>query len=88
MMDYFTFRLQDLEEHGIYIYIYIYRQYEDLVWGLFMNKYIFPGADASCSLAWDIEQLERSGFEINKVENCGTHYGLTILTWYKVKKIT
>jgi sphingolipid C9-methyltransferase len=25
-------------------------QFEDLVWGLFMNKYIFPGADASASL--------------------------------------
>lgn len=30
-------------------------QYEDLVWGLFMNKYIFPGADASCSVSWDLE---------------------------------
>ncbi|KAL4245947.1 sphingolipid C(9)-methyltransferase [Abortiporus biennis] len=29
-------------------------QYEDLIWGLFMNKYIFPGADASCSLGWVI----------------------------------
>jgi len=25
-------------------------QYEDLIWGLFMNKYVFPGADASASL--------------------------------------
>lgn len=57
-------------------------QYEDLVWGLFMNKYIFPGADASCSLSWDCEQLDRAGFEIHSVENCGTHYGMTILTWY------
>ena len=47
-----------------------------------MNKYIFPGADASCSLSWDLEQLDRAGFEVHSVENCGTHYGLTILTWY------
>ena len=25
--------------------------------GLFMNKYIFPGADASCSLGWVIKQV-------------------------------
>lgn len=32
-------------------------QYEDLVWGLFMNKYVFPGADASCSLGWVVNQV-------------------------------
>jgi Mycolic acid cyclopropane synthetase len=32
-------------------------QYEDLIWGLFMNKYIFPGADASCSLGWVINKV-------------------------------
>lgn len=32
-------------------------QYEDLNWGLFMNKYVFPGADASCSLGWVINQV-------------------------------
>lgn len=58
-------------------------QYEDLVWGLFMNRYVFPGADASCPLYWDVEQLERSGFEIRSVENNGVHYGLTIYAWYK-----
>merc|ERR1719210_2439180 len=57
-------------------------QYEDLLWGLFMGKYIFPGADASCPLGWDIEQLERSGFEVHSVDNCGVHYGLTIFAWY------
>eukprot|EP00494_Astrolonche_serrata_P022960 UN23217 len=36
-------------------------QYEDLIWGVFMGKYIFPGADASCPLYWDINQLERGG---------------------------
>jgi len=58
-------------------------QYEDLVWGLFMNRYVFPGADASCPLYWDVEQLERSGFEIRSVSNEGVHYGLTIYAWYK-----
>src|SRR5258708_36065715 len=32
-------------------------QYEDLIWGLFMNKYVFPGADASCALNWVINQV-------------------------------
>lgn len=58
-------------------------QYEDLIWGLFMNRYVFPGADASCPLYWDIEQLERSGFEVRSVENNGVHYGLTIYAWYR-----
>lgn len=25
--------------------------------GLFMNKYVFPGADASCSLGWVINKV-------------------------------
>ncbi|CAD7940417.1 unnamed protein product [Amoebophrya sp. A120] len=58
-------------------------QYEDLLWGLFMNRYVFPGADASCPLYWDVEQLERSGFEIRSIGNEGVHYGLTIYAWYK-----
>jgi cyclopropane fatty-acyl-phospholipid synthase-like methyltransferase len=44
-------------------------KYEDLIWGNFMGKYIFPGADASCPLYWDINQLERGGFEIQTVRN-------------------
>ncbi len=57
-------------------------QYEDLIWGLFMGKYIFPGADASCPLAWVVEQVERAGFEVNVVENNGVHYSITIKRWY------
>src|SRR5690606_13837953 len=38
--------------------------YEDLVWGLFMAKYIFPGADASCPLGFVVSQAERAGFEV------------------------
>lgn len=37
-------------------------QYEDLIWGLFMNKYVFPGADASCALNWVIGQVSHSLF--------------------------
>jgi cyclopropane fatty-acyl-phospholipid synthase-like methyltransferase len=57
-------------------------QYEDLVWGLFMNKYIFPAADASCPLGFVTSQLERAGWEVHRVENTGVHYSLTIKHWY------
>jgi cyclopropane fatty-acyl-phospholipid synthase-like methyltransferase len=57
--------------------------WEDLIWGLFMAKYIFPGADASCPLAWVTNQLERNGFEVHRVENMGVHYAKTIEEWYK-----
>jgi cyclopropane fatty-acyl-phospholipid synthase-like methyltransferase len=56
-------------------------QYEDLVWGLFMGKYIFPGADASCPLGWVIEQAEAAGFEVHTVETIGVHYSATIKRW-------
>jgi cyclopropane fatty-acyl-phospholipid synthase-like methyltransferase len=58
-------------------------QYEDLVWGLFMNKYIFPGADASCPLAWVIGQLEYAGFEVQSVDTIGVHYSATLERWYQ-----
>ncbi len=58
-------------------------QFEDLVWGLFMAKYIFPGADASCPLSFVVSQLERSGFEVHRVENTGVHYSVTIFKWYE-----
>ena len=51
--------------------------------GLFMNKYIFPGADASCSLGWVINKLEAAGFEIKNVDVLGVHYSATIFRWYK-----
>lgn len=56
--------------------------FEDLVWILFMGKYIFPGADASTSNSWVIAQLERNGFEVHRVENCGVHYARTIEMWH------
>jgi cyclopropane fatty-acyl-phospholipid synthase-like methyltransferase len=57
--------------------------HEDLVWGLFMNEYIFSGADASMPLNWDLKHIERSGFEIHSIENIGIHYSKTIEYWYK-----
>lgn len=57
-------------------------QYEDLIWGLFMGRYIFPGADASCPLAFLVSQLERAGFEVLEVKNRGCHYAHTIRKWY------
>merc|ERR1719230_905881 len=56
--------------------------YEDLIWGVFMGKYIFPGADASCPLYWDVNQVERGGFEVHSVRNQGVHYAHTIEAWY------
>src|ERR1700744_649696 len=58
-------------------------QFEDLIWGLFMNKYIFPGADASCSLGWVINHLEAAGFEIKNIDVLGVHYSATIWRWYQ-----
>ncbi|KAI9832846.1 MAG: Sphingolipid C9-methyltransferase 2 [Phylliscum demangeonii] len=58
-------------------------QYEDLIWGLFMNRYIFPGADASTPLAWFVGQLEQAGFEIKAVDTIGVHYSATLWRWYR-----
>ncbi|KAI7861852.1 S-adenosyl-L-methionine-dependent methyltransferase [Spinellus fusiger] len=57
-------------------------QYEDFIWGLFMAKYIFPGADASTPLYWYIRQLEMAGFEIQNVDTVGVHYSSTLEKWY------
>ncbi|KAF9504272.1 hypothetical protein BS47DRAFT_1386281 [Hydnum rufescens UP504] len=70
----FVFQVAGLRPHW---------QYHDLVWGLFMNKYIFPGADASCALNWVIGRLEKAGFEVKSVDVLGVHYSATIWRWYK-----
>lgn len=56
-------------------------QYWDLIWGMFMNRYIFPGADASCNLGWVINKLEDAGFEVRSADVLGVHYSATILRW-------
>jgi cyclopropane fatty-acyl-phospholipid synthase-like methyltransferase len=58
-------------------------QYEDLTWGLFMNKYIFPGADASTPLGFFVDRLEGAGFEIKHLDTVGVHYSATIWRWYR-----
>ncbi|KAG6875144.1 hypothetical protein C0992_005000, partial [Termitomyces sp. T32_za158] len=76
-----------LDDDGIFVFqvagIRPPWQFEDLVWGLFMNKYVFPGADASCSLGWVINKLEGAGFEIKNIDVLGVHYSATIYQWYK-----
>eukprot|EP01083_Nonionella_stella_P163395 537627_1 len=56
--------------------------WEDIIWILFMGKYVFPGADASTNVSWLLNQLERSSFEIHRVENTGAHYARTVEMWH------
>jgi len=58
-------------------------QYEDVNWGLFMDRYIFRGADASLPLNWVTSQCETEGFEIHSVETIGVMYATTIDKWYQ-----
>jgi len=55
---------------------------EDLVWGLFMAKYVFAGADASLPLAPMMNYMEKANWEIHSVENVSYHYRLTIKKWH------
>ncbi|KAJ7160434.1 sphingolipid C9-methyltransferase [Mycena filopes] len=75
-----------LSDDGIFVFqVAGFRQgwqFEDLVWGLFMNKYVFPGADASCSLGWVINKLEAANFEIKSIDVLGVHYSATLWRWY------
>jgi sphingolipid C9-methyltransferase len=54
---------------------------EDLIWALFMAKYIFPGADASLPLSSMIRAAEEAGFEVEDVERMSAHYILTLRAW-------
>ena len=54
---------------------------EDLIWALFMNRFIFPGADASLTLSSMIRAAEDAGFEVTDVENMSPHYVLTLRAW-------
>merc|ERR1711865_706393 len=56
--------------------------WQDIAWGLFMSRYIFPGADASTPLNWYVKQLEMAGFEVRSVETIGRHYSHTLHRWY------
>lgn len=54
---------------------------EDLIWSLFMARYIFPGADASLPLSSMLRAAENAGFEIADVERMSSHYILTLRAW-------
>ncbi|RAH76699.1 S-adenosyl-L-methionine-dependent methyltransferase [Aspergillus japonicus CBS 114.51] len=58
-------------------------QYEDLIWGLYLNKYIFRGADASTPLWYYVLAMERAGFEIKSIDTVGVHYSGTLWRWYR-----
>jgi cyclopropane fatty-acyl-phospholipid synthase-like methyltransferase len=56
--------------------------WQDTMWGLFMSKYIFPGADASTPMNWYVLELEKAGFEVQSAETIGRHYSHTLRYWY------
>lgn len=56
---------------------------EDMIWGLFMNKYIFAGADASVPPGEMLTAMEKAGFEVHSMENISVHYELTIKRWHQ-----
>merc|ERR1719183_1924501 len=58
-----------------------YNHYEDLIWGLFMDEHVFPGADASCPMGWVVTRLERAGFEVQASHNLGNSYSRTLDHW-------
>lgn len=50
-----------------------------------MNKYVFPGADASLPLNWVLRELEKNGWEAKQVDVLGVHYSATLHRWYQVR---
>jgi len=61
-----------------------YNHYEDLIWGLFMDQHVFPGADASTPMGWVVTHLEQAGFEVQNVHNLGAHYSKTLHHWQQL----
>jgi cyclopropane fatty-acyl-phospholipid synthase-like methyltransferase len=54
---------------------------EDMIWGLFMNKYIYPGADAALPPSTMMKAFEKVGFEVHSIENISGHYAQTLRLW-------
>jgi len=54
---------------------------EDLMWGLFINKHILPGADAALPLSSMLKVAEKAGWEVRGVENVSTQYAHTLGLW-------
>lgn len=55
---------------------------EDLIWGLFIGKYIIPGADAALPAASMLKAFEKAGFEVRSLSNISGHYARTLRAWY------
>ncbi len=56
---------------------------EDLVWIMFMGKYIFPGADASLPPSAMLKPIEKAGWELYSAQNVSIHYSWTIQRWHE-----
>lgn len=56
---------------------------EDMIWGLFVNKFIYPGADAALPPSTMMKTFEKAGFEVHSIENISGHYALTLRQWRK-----
>lgn len=54
---------------------------EARMWGLFIEKFIFPGADAGLCLSSMLDVVERAGWEVRSVENKGAHCAQTLQRW-------
>jgi cyclopropane fatty-acyl-phospholipid synthase-like methyltransferase len=61
-----------------------YNNYNELVWGIFMEQHVFPGADSSTPLGWISMHLEKAGFEVQAANNMGISYGRTLHAWQRV----
>jgi len=60
-----------------------YNNYNEIVWGAFMEQHVFPGADSSTPLGWIAEYLERAGFEVQSAHNMGISYMRTLHGWQR-----
>lgn len=56
---------------------------EDVIWGLFISKYIFPGADAALPASSMLKAFEKAGFEVRSLSNISGHYARTLRAWYE-----
>lgn len=61
-----------------------YSNYFELIWGIFMEQNVFPGADSSTPLGWIVTHLERAGFEVQSASNMGISYGRTLQAWQNI----
>jgi cyclopropane fatty-acyl-phospholipid synthase-like methyltransferase len=75
-----------LEDDGIFLLQWAglrsIRKPEDLIWGLFMNRHVFPGADASLPPFAMLKTMHKSQFEVHSMENVTIHYSVTLNRWH------